>query len=950
MSTPNTNKDTNDHEDDRDSFVPSSFDYNPPSTQQIHSHLASVFDAVESMDRQELDGLVHEATLIDSDIAALRPAADLVLPHAHEPPRAVELLEAERGSAALPDRTCPELILPGDSSFQVPSVDRVPDDPTKAPAASLPSRAVGIHHTATLNARVSKPELDPALPTEDTALRDRVWAHSANDKMIRQGLDEHSPSTASLAREFASVFGAGGLAYAAGLLHDAGKARRAWQDGLSRVEGTDERVGVPHKDLGARLLATVPGDRHAAWAAALMVWGHHGGLPSSTELRQMLRQPGEADDGEAVERFLEAVPQARAVLDGPLLLPESWRKRQGVRELGVRLTYSALVDADFLDTAVHFLRRAQPTLGAGIGMAELRDRFERRRLDYLTVRRAEAEERGRKSSMHDLREELYTAAVAAATGKPGVYRMSAPTGTGKTIAGAGFALHHAAEHGKSRVIVAVPYTSITEQNADVFRRLLDLRPVDADSDSVDGGDGDDADADGGRIVLEHHSHVDLGDEDRATPAGARRERWQRLASENWDAPFVVTTTVQLLDSLFARKPSRMRKLHRLANAVLVLDEVQALPKALLLPILDALRALSEHFGTTVLLTSATQPVFESLSPWHGLAVPEIVPDPVRMAAQARRVEFRWWSRPTLAELAEQVRQRHRALVVLNTVDDARRLFGMVSGRTEGRVVHLSTRMHPDHRRAALKTIEDTLTGDGPLLVVSTQLIEAGVDVDFPVVYRAMAPVDSLLQAAGRANREGGEIPGEVVVVDLADGGRPGDYGPAIAVSGYYFGADKSQPDDLQALARYYPHLYKALELDAPPVTEHRKLPRGQLVQYHRRNWDFPAVADGPLVALADSVRRDPRRAFRMIDQDDLPVVISAGGDSDRIGRLLRQARYVPQARFAALRRLQRWTVMLPRRIADTDAVRVKLRPVVGDLHEWLGPYHVDLGLDETAVT
>ncbi|MEV0675932.1 CRISPR-associated helicase Cas3' [Actinosynnema sp. NPDC050436] len=762
-----------------------------------------------------------------------------------------------------------------------------------------------------------------------------MWAHSANKRDVRHRLGDHSSCAADLARDFASVFGAGDLAYAVGLFHDAGKARCAWQQGLLRVEGTDESVDVPHKDLGARLLAAAPGDREACWAAALMVWGHHGGLRVPAELKQMLRRPGEAGDAEAVARFLMEVPQARRVLDTPLVLPEAWRRRPSVRELGVRLTYSALVDADFLDTAVHFERRAEPKLGGGPTMAQLRDRFERRRAAHLEERRARTEKLGRVSSMGRLREELYASALVAAMRKPGVYRMSAPTGTGKTIAGAGFAVHHAAEHGMSRVIVAVPYTSITEQNADVFRALLDPRPGEPD-------DGDD-----GPVVLEHHSNVDF---DGLGSASSAAGRWQRLASENWDSPFVVTTTVQLLDSLFARTPSRMRKLHRLANAVLVLDEVQALPKALLLPILDALRALSEHFGTTVLLTSATQPVFESLSPWHGLDVPEIVPDPVRMAAQARRVKFRWWSRPTLADLAGHVRQHRQALVVLNTIDDARRLFKMLTGHTEADVVHLSTRMHPDHRRRALAMIGDALEHDRPILAVSTQLVEAGVDVDFPVVYRALAPVDSLLQAAGRANREGGDAEGEVVIVDLADGGRPSDYGLAITVGGYYFGSgpDKAEPDDLGALARYYRHLYKALELDAPPVTDSQKLPHGQLVQHHRHKWDFPSVADGPLVSPGDSLSRNPRRAFRMIDQDGTPVVITSGPDHEVITRLLRQARAVPRARSAALRRLQRWIVTLPRHIAETDAIRVKLRPVVGDLCEWLGAYDDRLGLDETA--
>jgi CRISPR-associated endonuclease/helicase Cas3 len=426
-----------------------------------------------------------------------------------------------------------------------------------------------------------------------------VWAHSLNDVGRRHGLVDHLRSTSVLARRFAEPFGAGDLAAVAGLLHDAGKASCVWQEKLLVVEGTDRVVGCDHKTLGARLLID------ASRETAMTILGHHGGLTDIEHLRSARGEPV-ADEAETLARLLRQVPEARDVIDGPVLVPERWRRDPRLLDMGVRMIFSALVDADHLDTAAHFQGLEVPVVAPPADMAALVRRFEERRRAMLAERRW--------SPIDDVRAGLYDTAVRAAASPGGVYRLPAPTGAGKTITSAGFALHHAALHHKTRVIVAVPFLTITEQNAEVYRQLL-----------------------GEQTVLEHHSQAEFDSSDG--------EGKLRLAAENWDAPFVVTTTVQLFDSLFGRKPARSRKLHRLTNAVLVLDEVQALPVSLLVPILDALKFLAEHFGTTVLLTSATQPAFDSLSVWSALSVTDLVDQPVELFQRLRRARYEWWIDP-----------------------------------------------------------------------------------------------------------------------------------------------------------------------------------------------------------------------------------------------------------------------------------------------------------------
>ncbi len=740
-----------------------------------------------------------------------------------------------------------------------------------------------------------------------------MWAHSANGVGVRHGLVDHLEGTAVLAEGFAGAFGAGPAGRFLGLDHDAGKASCTWQEGLLRAESTGGRVGWDHKSLAVQLAMRRGADLPDL--LGLVLHGHHGGLTSRSYVRSAVRaQPEEVRRGweEAEAALRPLLPELFAGSRVPL--PAGF-DRPVEQDVLVRFLFSALVDADGLDTAAH-RAGGRPRVAAPVDMEMLWERLLKRRRGMLAGRRPAAVDRWR--------EEVFAACVQAAVGGSGFYRLPAPTGSGKTIAAAAFGVRHALEQGKSRVIVAVPFITITEQNAAVFRDLLD--PAGPDE--------------GEPVVLEHHSQVGV---EELSP----RRRWARWAAENWDAPFVVTTTVQLFESLFGRSPSAMRKVHRLANAVIVLDEVQALPAPLLVPIVDMLRVLTARFGTTVLLASATQPELWSLNPLKDVRPVEVIADPERLYKALRRVRYEWWMepRPTWEQVADRVADPARAgsdrvLAVVNTVADARRLRGLLAERVpaETPVLHLSSVMCPAHRQQILAEVKERLGAGEPVRLVSTQLIEAGVDLDFPVVFRALAPADAVQQAAGRANREGhlGDEGGLVVVFDPDGGGLPPSYRFPIAVTREYVGPNLADPDNLDALAGFY-----RAYLGGPAVRGRNS--RGAAVQRSRAELDFRAVTEGPLRDVGEDSRRDRSRAFRMIDEDTVPVVVSYKPGAERVQVLLAELRGNPTPDPSVFRRLQPYQVMIQRRTRQRPDVGALCRPVVGDLVEWLGDYD-DAGL------
>jgi CRISPR-associated endonuclease/helicase Cas3 len=742
-----------------------------------------------------------------------------------------------------------------------------------------------------------------------------LYAHSAAGSGARHTLEDHLRGSAALARRFGEVFGAGEIAEYLALVHDVGKGVQEWQNRLLHVEKHGGRVGVPHKHAGTWLAA-----RNLGTPFGAVVFGHHGGLPDASRLKEELRKAGPtgkhgAAVASAVAQVAKIVPQIHP--GTPPQLP-AWLSAPSSREgllrldLLLRMVFSCVVDADFLDTHAHFADAPVTRLREAADFPELVARYEARRQRLLADREP--------SPVDAVRQEVYQAAGEAAAGPPGMYVLHVPTGGAKTLACGGFALRHAAQHGMRRVVLAVPFISITEQNAAVYRELLD------------------PDFEGPPVVLEHHSAVDLefevhtdGAPKRAAQSDARPMA-AKLAAENWDAPFVVTTTVRLFESLFSNRPSDMRRLHRLAGSVIVLDEVQALPDRLLTPILSVLRGLVEDFGVTVLLASATQPSFRDLEVWKGLVQHQIVAEPVRLFDALRRVRYEWRIGPdvTLESIAEEASQGDQSLTVVSTTKDAaryhRHLEGLVPSGAP--VLHLSTRMTAGHRREVIVQIRDLLRRDEPVHVVSTSLIEAGVDFDFPRVFRAWAPAESLQQAAGRCNRDGRLTEGVVVVFAATDANQPGgiSYRAALDSTGVHFGEERACPDDLEALQRYYRLRYA--QQQATPLEG-----LGADIDVERAKLNFPEVAS----------------RFQMIEDGlSRPVlVIRPKDDRDCIERAVATLRSPYPCGPEVLRGLQPHIASLPRGEADAAVRAGFVEPIIGDLLLWTsaGGYQELRGLD-----
>lgn len=694
-----------------------------------------------------------------------------------------------------------------------------------------------------------------------------MWAHSANLEHARQSLRDHLVNTAVLTREFASSFGAGDAGWVVGLLHDVGKVDPAWQARLLRLEAGLKAPSVNHKNLGAQW-CLAQGFHHGC----LVVAGHHRGIPDWGQQPQ-----GEANPA-LISLARDAVPELANLPPWESLVPHRWRSDNTLGEFAVRMLHSCLVDADYLDTAAHFAGTAVAVSDPG-NMGELFERLVRARETYLAGRQL--------SSVDEQREELFRACLGRAEDQPGVFRISAPTGSGKTISAAAFALRHAACHGKRRVVVAVPFTTVTEQNAHVYRTLL-----------------------GNQVVLEHHTAVEP---DALAGRGV----------ENWDAPFVVTTTVQLFESLFSNKPSKTRKLHRLARSVIVLDEVQAIPERLLVPVLDALKVLVEEFGVSVVMASATQPTWEALKPWRdaGLEPVEIVPDKRLLFASLRRVEYEWHGDLSLADVVDVALSERASLTVVNTTANARLVAEEMRRTSSESVLHLSTRMCRAHRASVLDEVTRRLAACDDVHLVSTQLVEAGVDLDFPLVVRQAAPAASLIQAAGRANREGRARRGRVVVVESPELASLQAYATGLQLTQSLFMADPARLDDPDAVAEYYRQLYALTSVDT----------MAKSIQTLRSQLAMEQVA----------------KAFRMIDDDTLSVVIDWEGRVhqellSRLSSRMREGRDVVP--MPVLRSVQPYSVSLPGGLARSPDIAPMISEPVSGLRLWHGPYDMTMGI------
>jgi len=565
-------------------------------------------------------------------------------------------------------------------------------------------------------------------------------------------LDNHLRSVKKIAESFAVDIGSD-WAGLSGLWHDLGKYRKRFQDYI-RLQSGYERENAhiengkraPHSTAGAihstKLLP--PGLGHII---AYLIAGHHAGLPDWDGGKGSLKCRLTDGMDEYMEALAENIPAD--ILHGEC--PELPEMAQSVETIALwmRMLFSCLVDADFLDTELYMQPEKSAQRGDAISLEMLQTRFS----DKMET----LQKNSRKSELNNIRNVVLNECVIAAKLKPGLFSLTVPTGGGKTLSSLAFALEHAQVHKKKRIIYAIPFTSIIEQNADVFREFV----------------GDDA-------VLEHHSSLDV--------APNKENSQSRLAAENWNAPLIVTTNVQLFESLFASRTSRCRKLHNLVNSVIVLDEAQQIPRDFHAPITQIMQQLSDHFGVTWLLCTATQPVLtESKNTFgqmllKGLSdVREIISQPKELSQKLNRVEVTLPTKddPKLSweEISDKIKFEDCILTIVSTRRQARTLFELLSD--DGNNLHLSAHMCAQHRTEVIGQIKQRLQkrnkGDTrPLRVVSTQLIEAGVDVDFSVVYRAIAGLDSIAQSAGRCNREGKlEKPGKVFVFKPEQPSPPG---------------------------------------------------------------------------------------------------------------------------------------------------------------------------------
>ena len=547
---------------------------------------------------------------------------------------------------------------------------------------------------------------------------DEHIAHVTEDGR-KHTLREHLFKTAELAATFADAFGFRQWGRLCGLWHDLGKYSQAFQRKIQAAAGDEAhleaKARVDHSTAGA--LYSVERFGIAGRLMAYIVAGHHAGLPdweadstgrAALSQRLLNKELLDADlaDRVPVEILEQAFPAEKPIGRDPAF----W----------LRMLFSCVVDADFLDTEEFFDPEKAAQRGGYPALSELLAPFSA----YMKGKEARAPD----TVVNRIRAGILARCIEKAKDPPGIFSLTVPTGGGKTLSSMAFALHHAAIHGQRRVIYVIPYTSIIEQTADQFREIF------------------------GDAVVEHHSNLDVNDEERETPRS-------RLACENWDAPIIVTTSVQFFESLFAARTSRCRKLHNIAGSVVVLDEAQLLPPEFLRPILKALDELRKHYGVTIVLCTATQPALgPHKSPgfsFEGLeGIREIMEDPANLFDSLKRVEVKLPEKIheplTWEELADDLARLPSVLCIVNRRDDCRLLWSLMPKGT----FHLSALMCGAHRSNRIAEIKARLKAGLPTRVVSTQLVEAGVDLDFPVVYRAMAGLDSIAQAAGRCNREG----------------------------------------------------------------------------------------------------------------------------------------------------------------------------------------------------
>lgn len=531
-------------------------------------------------------------------------------------------------------------------------------------------------------------------------------AHITEDRAYNQTIKEHLEGTAQLSAEFAKTFGCEEWGYCCGMLHDIGKYSEAFQKHIRGTEGI-----VDHATAGAQLCRDLKG---FYVLLAYCIAGHHAGLPDTG---------AKSDDGRCksmmgrLKKKIEPYDRFKSEIEIPSLrtFPFTSKYRGGEKDSAfvfsmlIRMLFSSLVDADYLDTE-KFMKQGNVLRNKGQSMDDLLKKAMQYVGSWLQSSKTD--------TVNGRRTEILRNCIKNGEKNKNLFRLTVPTGGGKTIASLLFSLVHAQKNHMDRIIYVIPYTSIIEQNAQVFREIL-----------------------GDENVLENHCNVEYQDNEELKP--------MQLAAENWDKPIVVTTNVQFFESLFSNKSSKCRKLHNIANSVIIFDEAQMLPLDYLKPCVAVIEELLRHYECSAILCTATQPALQSFFSKERELI-ELCPDREQQFDFFKRTKLHNLNTVSEEQLVNMLSKENQALCILNTKDSVNKIYQKIRG--EG-VYYLSTYMYPAHRRKVIAEIKERLLDNRKCIVISTSLVEAGVDFDFKSVYRELAGLDSIIQAAGRCNRE-----------------------------------------------------------------------------------------------------------------------------------------------------------------------------------------------------
>lgn len=707
-------------------------------------------------------------------------------------------------------------------------------------------------------------------------------------------LADHLSGVANYAGTFSAKFKSAEWGKALGFSHDAGKSRARWQQYLKGKSGFDPEAHlewksgkIPHAIYGAKVAENVFG-KVIGRILAYGIAGHHAGLPdwSPAEGAGQSSLQFQAFQIKSSE-IAEIDPYIEQNLRNLKIVAPPWKFADDMDcSLWIRMLFSCLVDADFLDTE-KFMNVGQFNLrGDYLSMQSLWEKCS------LFFNRMDAQSEN--TEVNAIRRKVRKRCLEAADAPQGIFSLSVPTGGGKTLSSLAFGIQHAIKHQLDRIIYVIPYTSIIEQNADVFRSVV----------------GDDQ-------IIEHHSSLE---EDDATPKS-------RLAAENWDAPLIVTTSVQFFESLFSAKSSRCRKLHNIANSVVILDEAQMLPVDFLEPILEVMRLLVAHYKTTFVISTATQPALgeKKFQGYHFKGIKDIreimgnKDEVTQLYDSLKRVQVQMpetvctvsdWN-----DIARKLCKHEQVLCIVSDRKSCRELFERMPEGT----VHLSALMCGQHRSEVIAKIKEKLKQNQqsdrkePVRIVSTQLVEAGVDIDFPVVYRALAGLDSIAQAAGRCNREGKmSEPGTVIVFNPPRQPRIGLLRKAAETTRSLYSVIKEDPLAYGVFEKYFSELYwKANSLDAKQIS-------------------------GKLTSRAcEFYFRTAAERFRIIDDESQRSVLVRYGEGDK---LIDQLKSIGPNR-SLMRKLQRYSV----NIYDYDFKKMLQQGKIEEIHPRI--YALASGLD-----